>query len=156
MHKTPEITRLIHDNFHLIMAFSFSQPVLRRLLDERFAGEWKFLRKSLFEYSEIRADRALLEMATQLRVLDDAQKLNDYLRATRSEPLGTVTQEDDKVTDLHFRDFTNKVMHASEFQWDFSDEHNPKVICLPNDSDRWRRAEIDLVRLTGLIGCLML
>jgi len=155
MHKTPEITRLIHENFWLVMAHAFSQPALSRLLDERFFGEWKYLRKSVYDLAEFRADRALLEMATQLRVLDDDQGISDFLKQTRNEPFGNVTQSDDSVTDLHFRDLTNKLIHASRFEWDFSDTDNPKVICHPNQNDRWQKAEINLVALAGLIGPLM-
>src|SRR5262245_53464967 len=43
--KTPEITRLIHANFWLVISFAFAQPRLE-VLNTRFAGEWKYLRKS--------------------------------------------------------------------------------------------------------------
>jgi hypothetical protein len=155
MHKTHEITRLIHDNFWLVMAFAFSQPVLSKLLSERFVGEWKYLRKSLHEFAEIRADRALLEMATQLRVLDDEQGLSEYLKQLANEPFGSVIQGDGTVTALYYRDMTNKIMHASNFEWDFSDAENTKVVCYPNDKDRWQRAEIDLLALAALVGSLM-
>lgn len=139
------------------MAHAFSQPHLERLMDERFLGEWKYLRKSLFERAEGRADRALLEMATQLRVLDDEQQISDYLKKTKSDPIGTVTQADGSSTDLHFRDMTNKVIHAGRFAWDLSVPSNPKIVCLPRqaDEDRWTSAEIDLLALAGLIGSIM-
>jgi hypothetical protein len=157
VHKTPEITRLIHENFWLVMAHAFSQPNLSKLLDERFRGEWKYLSKSIYELAEIRADRALLEMATQLRVLNDEQHISDYLRQTKSGPIGMVTQADGGSTELHFRDMTNKVIHASKFEWDPSTPDDPKVICFPNDADqnRWKRAEISLVAFAALIGSLM-
>ena len=57
MHKTPEITRLIHENFWLVMAFALSRPNVDELLDKRFLGEWKYLRKSFYELAEVRADQ---------------------------------------------------------------------------------------------------
>jgi hypothetical protein len=65
MHKTPEITRLIHEKFSEVMAYAFSRHSLGELLSN-FTGDWTYLRKSLDELSEIRADRALFEMAIQV------------------------------------------------------------------------------------------
>jgi hypothetical protein len=116
MHKTPEITRLIHDNFWTVLSYVLAQPPARALLEEKFKGEWRYLHKLIYERAEVRADRALLEMATQLRVLDDAEDLSAYFKASGKQPLGTVTQEDGSTTDMHFRDMTNKIMHAASFQ----------------------------------------
>jgi hypothetical protein len=130
-----------------------AQPAALKLLDGQFKGEWRYLRQTVHEFAEIRADRALLEMATQLRVLDDAQGLNDYFKQTGQEPLGTVTQGDGTTTDLHFRDMTNKVMHAARFEWNLASE--PKVVCHPHDGGRWQRAEIRILPLMALVGQLM-
>lgn len=153
MHKAPEITRLIHGNFWIVLSYVLAQPLARALLDEKFEGEWKYLHKLIYERAEVGADRALLEMATQLRVLDDAEGLSDYLQATKSVPLGSVTQADGSVTDMHFRDMTNKIMHAASFEWSFGE--NPSVLCHPHDSARWRIAEVKILPLTALIGELM-
>lgn len=110
-------------------------PHLSKLLDKRFKGEWKYLRKSVYELAEIRADRALLEMATQLRVLDDQQNISEYLRQTKSPRIGTVVQADGSETDLHFRDMTNKLIHASRFEWDLSDPDAAKIVCMPSEAD---------------------
>ena len=157
MHKTPEITRLIHENFWLVMAFALSRANIDQLLEKRFHGEWKYLRKSFYELSEVRADRALLEMGTQLRVLDDEEDISDFLKQTKHHPFGTVTQCDGSVTEMHFRDVTNKIIHAGLFEWELSDPLAPKVICLPNakEEGRWKKAEINLFLLAGLIGSLM-
>jgi hypothetical protein len=153
--KTPEITRLIHDNLWIIISFAFGQPVIASYIDTRFKGEWKYLNKTIFERAEIRADRALLEMATQLRVLDDAEQLSAYFSQTKRAPLGTVLQGDGTTTDLHFRDITNKIIHAESFDWELSNPDQPKVICHSNDVARWQKAEIDLTALMALIGRLM-
>jgi hypothetical protein len=55
-------------------------------------------------------------MATQLRVLDDAEQLNSHFTQT----MGVVIQGDGSKTDLHFRDLTNKIMHAEKFEWELS------------------------------------
>ncbi len=154
MHKTPEITRLIHDNLWVVISFAFGQPAIARFVDARSKGEWKYLNKTI-ERAESRADRALLEMATQLRVLDDTGNLNSYFKQTEGPPMGVVIQEDGSETDLHFRDLTNKIMHAEKFEWQLSDSDNPTIICRSNDPTRWRSAEIDLTALMALIGGLM-
>ena len=60
---------------------------------------------------------ALLEMATQLRVLDDAEELNEFFKQVKHPPLGEVIQADGTRTDMHFRDMTNKVTHGTQFEW---------------------------------------
>lgn len=105
--------------------------------------------------SEVRADRALLEMATQLRVLDDAQNLSEYFKKTGKEALGTVVQVGGTVTELHFRDMTNKIIHAASFEWIFTDPESPVVICRPYDPGRWVSAEINLLAVMALVGGLM-
>lgn len=153
MHKTPEITRLIHDNFWIVLSFAFGQPAVGRILNEKFKGEWKYLRKSIYENAEIRADRALLEMATQLRVLDDDQNLNNYFKQTKQPALGEVVQADGKRTELHFRDITNKIMHGTHYEWRLGND-DPKVIISSDQPDRWQNAEISLFRLMGIIAGL--
>lgn len=153
MHKTPEITRLIHENFWTVLSFSIAQPLAIARLDKQFSGEWKYLRKTIDNLAEVRADRALLEMATQLRVLDDAEGVNDYLRKVGNPTLGTVTQADGRLTDLHFRDMTNKVMHAARFEWKFGEDAS--VVCHSGDAERWQSADIQIQRLMALVGQLM-
>jgi hypothetical protein len=103
LHKTPEITRLIHENFSILISFAFSRKTLSAIVQDKFKGEWKYLEKGLVQYAEARADRALLEMGTQLRILDDKEGLNDFYRARGDPSLGTVTQAGGDLTDLHFR-----------------------------------------------------
>lgn len=155
MHKTPEITRLIHDNFWIVLSFAFARPVISKVVDREFLGEWKYLNKTIHERGEIRADRALLEMATQLRVLDDSEGLNEAFKRQSGNPLGEVIQSDGTTTELHFRDMTNKVMHAAEFRWDLSSPDRPAVICIPHDQERWKEARLEIVSLMSYIGLLM-
>jgi hypothetical protein len=134
------------------MAHAFSQPSLGQFLDQRFRGEWKYLRKSLHERADVRADRALLEMATQLRILDDLEGLSKGIE--KDQCFGVFSRGDGSVDKLNLRTMTNKIIHASRFEWDFSDQNDPKVICHPTEADRWQRAEISLFAVAGLIGSL--
>jgi hypothetical protein len=45
------------------MNFAFSRRLLENLVETGFQGEWKYLRKALFEISEQRAEKAYLELA---------------------------------------------------------------------------------------------
>ncbi len=139
------------------MSFAFSRPIITDIFDKKFHGEWKYLRKTVYEVGEMRADRALLEMAVQLRALDDEDGINDYLKETGRSTIGTVVQGDGTKTDLHFRDMTNKILHAAEFQWRLWDPNNPRIACIPSDKykARWQEAEIRLIDLMALIGGFM-
>jgi hypothetical protein len=152
--NTSEITRLIHDNFWIVLSFAFGQPAVGKYIEQRFRGEWKYLRKSVYESAELRADRALLEMGTQLRVLDDAERLNDYFKQAGHPPLGSVEQADGSTTELHFRDMINKLMHGTEYKWQLGGD-DPKIIVLSDQPERWRSAEISVQALMALIGGLM-
>jgi len=41
------------------------------MVERVFMGEWEYLRKALFEISAQRAEKACLELALVLRILDD-------------------------------------------------------------------------------------
>ena len=155
MHKTPEITRLIHENFSTVLYFAFGQPVIGAVIKAKFVGECKYLNKTVYERSEILADRALLEMATQMRVLDDAEGLSESFKQFGTFAFGEVIQSDGTKTPLYFRDMTNKVMHASSFKWDVSAPNDPKIICLPHDEGRWKEAHVDIIALMSLMAQLM-
>src|SRR6516165_7232109 len=75
-HHLP-LTKLIHENFSVIMGYAFSTPVLSKWVKDNFVGEWKYLHKALFEMPVERANLALLELATQLRRLDNHHNLSD-------------------------------------------------------------------------------
>jgi hypothetical protein len=75
-HNLP-LTKLIHENFSVLMTYAFSQPVLNKVLNDRFLGEWKYLYKACFEISEQRANLALLELATQFRLLDSNENISN-------------------------------------------------------------------------------
>jgi hypothetical protein len=149
-----QLTRLIHENFSIIMAYAFSTPVLSRWVSKRFTGEWKYLHKALFEMPVTRANLALLELATQLRLLDDHENLSEDYKQYESRPLGKVVKQDGTEEPLYFRDMTNKVVHSSTIEWKLSDPDDPIVVCHSSDPPRWLRAEIQLSRLAVYCGGL--
>lgn len=152
MHKVMEITKLIQANLWTVCAFAYARPAISELLEQKFSGTWDFLDTMVGEIAEVRADRALLELATQLRVLDDMQNLNDHFMKTSKPPLGIVRQANGNETDLYFRDTTNKVIHASAFRWELLD--GPKIVCVSNDPERWHSADIQVECLMYYCGQL--
>jgi hypothetical protein len=151
MHDPALITRLIHENCSTVIMFAFGQPPARDALTSKFKGEWKYLSKIIYEVSEQRADRALLELATQLRALDNKYDTAEVLQTV----FGKVIQGDGSETPLYFRDMTNKIIHGAEFKWDFRDRAAPRIISIPSDPARWQRAEIEVVALMALSGQIM-
>lgn len=146
------LTKLIHENLSVILNFAFSRSPLEKLMSERFKGEWKYLYKTIDEISDARAVRACLELATMMRVLDDRERIADYQRRLKSPSFGRVHKDGSPDEDLHLRDLTNKILHAQSITWDFSDPEMPLVICLPHQSERWSRAEINIVQLAAFCG----
>src|SRR5262249_2970490 len=110
-HNLP-FTALLHENLSVVMTFAFSRPALEKFLNKRFAGPWKYLWKACYVIPEERANRALLELALQLRLIDDKEEVGDYFRQTGRAPLGKVVKHDAPEEDLHFRDLTNKILHS--------------------------------------------
>jgi hypothetical protein len=151
MHKSEEITRLIHENLSIVVMFAFGERPAKYALQKHFKGEWKFLHQMIYQISEQRADRALLEMATQLRILDNSDQLAGNIKSS----FGNVTQGDWTVTELYFRDMTNKIIHGSEFKWDSKEEYSPRIVVTSDDEKRWRHAQIEVQALMALGGMLM-
>lgn len=151
MHNPYELVRNAQENFGTV---AFGQPTIGAVINEQFKGEWKFLNKLVYEVSERRAARALLEMAVQLRALDDLNDLNSSYQQQKMPSLGTVVQGDGSTTELYFRDMTNKIMHARGFSWELANAKDPIVVCLSRDGTRWKEAHIKLVTLMMYLGGL--
>jgi hypothetical protein len=148
MHDPAMITRLIHENCSTVIMFAFGQPPARDAVRSKFKGDWKNLSRMIYEVSEQRADRALLELATQLRALHNMEDVAEGLQTV----FGKVIQGDGSETPLYFRDMTNKIIHGAVFKWDFRDRAAPKIISIPSDPARWQRAEIEVIALMALSG----
>ena len=154
MHSPYELARNAQENFGTVLMFAFGRPAVGLVINEQFKGEWKLLNKLVYELSERRADRALLEMAVQLRALDDLNDLNSTFQQQKMPPLGIVVQGDGSKTDLYFRDMTNKIMHAGGFSWELANVKAPTIVCLSSDGTRWKEAHINLVTLMMYLGGL--
>src|SRR4051812_50187240 len=63
MHNPYELARNTQENFGTVLLFAFGRDAIGPTINERFKGEWKFLNKLVYETSERRAGRALLEKA---------------------------------------------------------------------------------------------
>ena len=137
------------------MTFAFSRGELEKLIENSFRGEWKYLNKALFEVSEQRAAKALIEIASFIRLLDDQDDISGYLKQTGGHSFGLVIKEgkDDEV--LYLRDLTNKIMHAARYEWNFSDPDNPSFICYSSKPERWGKAKVELVKVASFCGQLM-
>jgi hypothetical protein len=149
------LTRLIHKNFAILMMYAYSQPILVRLVETKFQGEWKYLNKALFLYPVEQFTMACLELGVLLRVLDDEQQISSYLKQTKSFPLGRVVKDGKDDEPLYLRDLANKLMHSSHFAWNLKDEMEPKLVCHSPHPERWKFAEIDMVSLAAFCGQLM-
>jgi hypothetical protein len=154
MHNPFELTRNVQANFGTVLMFAFGRDPIGVAINEKAEGERQYSNKLIYDVAEKRADRALLEMAVQLRALDELNELNDAYRQRKMPALGTVVQGDGSTTDLFFRDMTNKIIHASGFSWELADAKAPKIVCLSNDGIRWKEAHTDLVTLMTYLGSL--
>lgn len=156
MGKLPiPLAQLVQENLSIVMMHSFSRMPLEKLLQQKFIGDWKRLRRMVFESSEQRAVKACLELAIFLRALDDEQKISDYLAKTSGRTFGRVNKKGNSMEPLKLREVANKIIHASSFEWDFSIENRPLLICLPRDNQKWIRAEINIVLLAVFCGDLI-
>jgi len=149
------LTALVHENLSIVMDFCFSRKPLDQLLTANFAGEWKYLRKALFSMSEQRAGKAALELALFMRLLDDRDDISGYMNQTSTWTFGRLVVKDKPDQTLKMRDVANKIIHASELEWDLSRDNNPLLICISQKKERWLRAEIEIVAVAAFCGGLM-
>lgn len=158
MEKYPiELTRFVHENLSIVMTFAYSRSPLIELIEKRFRGEWKYLRKAIFEIPEEKANRAILELAVLLRILDDEEQITEYdNQSGKVWECGRLTLDNGQVKQLSFREFSNKIIHSKTFEWSWPDKGSPKLICYArDDKERWKKAEVDLAALAGFCGRLM-
>jgi len=146
--------QIVHENLATVMTYAYSFGPLSELIDTHFPGEWKPLREALFDTPRSRADRAIIELAIFLRLLDDSENLADYLKASGWPSFGKLQKDGLPDEEIHLRDMTNKFVHAASFDWNLSDPDRPLLICNSGNVTRWRRAEIDLLALAGFCGAL--
>jgi len=49
---------------------------LKDMVERKFRGQWKYLDKALFEISVERAEKACMELALFLRIVDDEHEIS--------------------------------------------------------------------------------
>jgi len=83
--------------------------------------------QNLLIVAETRAERAVcfnrLKLATSAR--------ENFSPACQARPGSALNCS---ATDLYFRDMTNKILHAKEYQWRLDDD--PKIIAISNEPKR--------------------
>ena len=150
------LARLVHENLSIVMCFAYSQKPLVEMIDSKFKGEWKYLNKALFEYSSERAEKACLELALFLRMVDDEWEISAYHAATKNVPnCGRLVMKDGSEKPLTFREVSNKVIHSSRLEWHLLKPPNPFLFCHSRDTEKWLRAEIDLIAFAAVCGQLI-
>jgi hypothetical protein len=158
-HQSLQATRLVHEHFGTIMLFVYSWVELRKLVEGRFLGEWKYLHRALFEIPEDKANRALIELALYIRMIDDdeSRELSKYFgeRVT----LGEVIWLDGSREELYIREVANKIIHSARYEWVFpTGDADPRVKCFPSEDEaeryKWASATIYLPNLGSCCGVL--
>jgi hypothetical protein len=149
------LTTLIHQNLSLVMDFCFSRRSIDELLETKFQGEWEYLRKALLSMSEQRANKAVLELALYMRLLDDRDEISAYLNKTSDWSFGRLIVQGKPDQTLKMRDVANKIIHASALEWDLSKAESPILVCVSQRKEMWLRAEVDVVILAAFCGGLM-
>ena len=159
-HHSLQATRLIHEHFGTIMSFVYSRGELEKLIAQRFHGEWKYLHKALFEIPEDRANRALIELALYLRVIDDDEEFLISKHLGDNHTFGELIRTDGPSVPLLIRDVANKVIHAARYEWLFPEgAGDPRVVCTASEPEaarhKWIHADINVPNLATFCGMLM-
>src|SRR6266481_1326866 len=135
------LTRLVHENLSIVMCFAYSRTALAEMVERKFRGQWKYLEKALFEISVERAEKACMELAVFLRMVDDEHEISADQAKIGSVPnCGRLIMKDGSETALPFREVANKVLHSSRLEWEFSKDSDPLLICHTRDKEKWLRA----------------
>lgn len=146
VHHSSQITPLIHENLWTVLTYALSDHMLEGIIAQHFKRDpLPYLQKSRGQIATLKAERALLEMATQLRILDNELDLTSF---EKTKSLGQLLMKDGQTEELSLREMTNKIIHSAEFRWRF-DPQAPKAVCYANDKEiekyDWVTAEIDLI-----------
>lgn len=158
-HHSLQATRLIHEHYGTLMAYVYSRAPLDQLVRDRFAGEWKYLHRALFELPEQRATRALIELALYIRLIDDDEdRIGSQLRS--GQAYGEITRKDGSRIPLSYRDVANKIIHAARYEWSIGANGDPTIVCCPSQDQAgrgydWSSATINLVALGSICGGFM-
>jgi hypothetical protein len=149
------IASLVRDNASVLMTFAYSRRPLEHLVENRYVGEWGLLRETLLNLPQARAERAALELALLLRYLDDEKALSAFAKEHANFCFGFLFREGSREPDpIFLRDVSNKIIHARSLSWEFNTEDRPTLVAHPRDSEKWQRAEIDILNVVAVCGNL--
>jgi hypothetical protein len=138
------------------MCFAYSRKPLSEMIESKFRGELKYLNKALFDISAERAEKACLELALFLRMVDDEEKVSEYHAATKNVPnCGRLIMKDGSEKPLPFREVANKIIHSTRLVWEVLASPDPTLICHTRDKEQWLRAEVNIVAVAAVCGGLM-
>jgi len=149
------VKRVIRENVSILMTYAFSRMPLQKWSEKSLQGEFKQFYETVFGMAEQRAERACLELAIFLRYLDDEENLSDHYEGYTGIDFGYLHLKDGTIKLLTLRDVSNKIIHAMQFQWDYSIDHRPMLICISRDAEKWEKASIDIPALSVACGSLM-
>jgi hypothetical protein len=155
-HFSLPLTRLVHENLSVVMCFVYSRKPLSEMMEAKFRGEWKYLYKALFEVSAEHAEKACLELALFLRMIDDEEGISKHHAETKNVPsCGRLIIKNGLKKSLLFREVANKVIHSARLEWEFVKFPDPVLICHSREPEKWIRAEVDIVAVAAVCGQLM-
>ena len=147
---------MLHENLSIVMCSAYSRKPLTETVQRVFIGDWKYLCKALFEIAEKRAEKACLELALVLRILDDEWNVTEWEKQGGNlHNCGKLIMEDETERDLPFREVASKIIHASGLAWDFTKSPDPLLICHSRDKDKRLRAEVHITSLAAVCGMFM-
>jgi hypothetical protein len=138
--------RLVHEKLAVIATFAYSQTALKEEIEKHFRGEWKFLHKIIYELPHEEATKALIELALYFRAFDDEQDLTGFWKQVGVSVVGSLVLKNREIQSLSPREMSNKIIHAEEIKWDFSEEQ-PRIICTGRNKEEWLRAIIDVWKM---------
>jgi hypothetical protein len=149
------IASLVRDNASVLMTFVYSRRHLEDLVKNRYVGEWGLIRETLLNLPQVRAERACLELALLLRYLDDEKALSAFAKEHANYCFGFLYRAGAAYSEpIFLRDVSNKIIHARSLSWEFQKEDRPLLVAHPRDSEKWQRAEIDVLNVVSVCGNL--
>jgi hypothetical protein len=129
-----ETVAVIHENLGVVLTYGFSRQALDDYRGWARRERWDVSDRVLLELPRKRATRALIELAVMFRALNDAWKIDetDYVKThphavyhSTGDVYGKVYHLDGTTKSLDLWDVPNKVIHATNIDWDFSDHREP-------------------------------
>jgi hypothetical protein len=150
--RTLPLTELMQHNLADVLCFAYS----KKLIDSEFL-EYGVQRTILYDISRKKAETSLINFALYLRYLDDMDNYGEHLSKSLLGPQisfgNFYTKETSQAIPMSLRDVCNKIIHAGDYEWSYTDGV-PLLICISYETSKWLRAEIllsELFRICYLI-----